>query len=104
MVDKAELPEGLELVGFDLAEGVYTDVIYKELSNFALKTQKLIKPLEIKFHLRKLRDTGKPLYAVDGKVVAGGQVLDANVEGYGLMDLIQEVMNKLETQVMKLKR
>ncbi len=94
----------VDFVGFDLSEGIYTDVIYKEINSFAEKMQKLIKPQGIKFHLRKLRDTGKPLYALDGRIVAGGKVLDANIEGYGLMDLIQEVMNKLETQVMKFKR
>lgn len=94
----------VDFVGFDLSEGIYTDVIYNDLNKFAEKVQKLIKPIEIKYHLRKLRKTGKPLYEIDGRIVAGGKVLEAKITGYGLMDLVQNLIDKLERQVMKLRR
>jgi len=93
-----------DFVGFDLAEGIYTDVIYNDLNKFADKVTKLVKPIEIKYHLRKLRKTGKPLYEIDGRIVAGGKVLEAKITGYGLMDLVQDLIDKLERQVMKLKK
>lgn len=91
----------LELAGFDLQEGIYTDIVYKELVKFAKKTNSLIKPIEIKFHLRKLKETGKTLYGLDGKVLAGGNAITANVTGYGIMDLVQEVIEKLNKQISK---
>ena len=102
-LNKFEKGAKVEFSGFELAEGIYTDVIYQELTNFADKIQKIIKPTQIKFHLRKLRKTGKPLYSLDGKVIAGGKVITANITGYNFMDLIQELIDKLEIQVMKIK-
>jgi len=100
---KLEEKTKIELVGFDLEEGIYTDVIYKDLNNFAEKIQKILKPNLIKFHLRKLRKTGKPLYEIDGRIIAGGKVFETKVTGYGLIDLVQKSIDKLEVQVMKVK-
>ncbi|MCK4429524.1 MAG: hypothetical protein KAU95_04050 [Candidatus Aenigmarchaeota archaeon] len=93
----------IELVGFDVEEERYKDIIHKELKNFACKTRKLVKPISIKFHLRKLKEGGKPLYEIDGRVIAGGKVLEARITGYELIDLVQELINKLEAQVRKVK-
>jgi len=92
-----------EFSGFELTEGIYTDVIYKELNNFAKKVQKIIKPEKIKFHLKKLKKTGKTLYELNGRIIAGGRIINANVTGYGLMDLVQELIDKLEVQIIKAK-
>ncbi len=92
-----------EFSGFELTEGVYTDVIYKELNNFAKKVQKIIKPEKIKFHLKKLKKTGKTLYELNGRIIAGGRIISANVTGYGLLDLVQELIDKLEVQIIKAK-
>ncbi len=102
-LNKREKETKIELVGFDLEEGIYTDIIYKNLKNFAKKVQKILKPIEIKFHLKKLRKTGKTLYKIDGRVIVGGKVLEARITGYGLHDLVQEVIDKLERQVRKIK-
>jgi ribosome-associated translation inhibitor RaiA len=102
-LSKFEEGTKVEFSGFELAEGVYTEVIYKELNNFAEKVQKIIKPTKIKFHMRKLRKTGKPLYDLDGRIIAGGKIINAKVTGYWLMDLVQELINKLEVQVVKVK-
>ncbi len=92
-----------EFSGFELTEGIYTDVIYKELNNFAKKVQKIIKPEKIKFHLKKLKKTGKTLYELNGRIIAGGRIISANVTGYGLLDLVQELIDKLEVQIIKAK-
>lgn len=102
-LNKFETNTKIEFSGFELAEGIYTDVLYKELNDFAEKIQKIIKPTQIKFHLRKLRKTGKPLYDLDGRIIAGGKIINAKVTGYGLMDLVQELTDKLEVQVVKVK-
>ncbi|RLJ05914.1 MAG: hypothetical protein DRP14_00970 [Candidatus Aenigmatarchaeota archaeon] len=92
-----------EFSGFELTEGIYTEVIYKELNNFAKKVQKIIKPEKIKFHLKKLKKTGKTLYELNGRIIAGGRIISANVTGYGLLDLVQELIDKLEVQIIKAK-
>lgn len=100
----------LELVGFDLVQeddskvtGFDGSIIIKELENFAARTEKLIKPREIKFHLHLSKKLGKDLYHVEAKIMAGGNPITADHEDRILLDCVQTVIDKLDVQIERLK-
>ena len=100
----------LELVGFDFAnqgDGEVTSfegsIVIKEIENFASRTEKIFKPNEIKFNLQVSQKPGKDLYELYAKVMAGGRAINAHVQGYKIIDLVQDAIGKLEIQLEKIK-
>jgi ribosome-associated translation inhibitor RaiA len=103
-LESKEVAGSLKMVGFDYVDRFENDLVIKEIERFAKRAEKLISPQEIKFHLKVSQKLGKDLYSIDAKVIASGQVLTANLESREFLDLAQEIIDKLDSQISKLKR
>ncbi|MBN2095173.1 MAG: CBS domain-containing protein [Candidatus Aenigmarchaeota archaeon] len=100
--------EVLELVGFDFANQGDGEVsafegaqVMKEIEMFANRTQKIFKPSAIKFHLQVSQKPGKDIYELYSKILTGGRVINAHAQGYKIIDLVQDIIEKLDTQLEK---
>lgn len=101
----------LELVGFDFAsqgDGEVSSfegsVALKEIENFAKRTEKRLRVNKIKFHLQVSQKPGKDLYEVYAKVILSRRIINAHVQGYKILDLVQDIIGKLDTQLEKIRK
>jgi predicted transcriptional regulator len=100
----------LELVGFDMVESDGSKVnsfdasqIIKDIENFAARTEKRMKPTEIKFNLQVAEKGGKDLYEIYAKVMIGGQAVTAHIQSLELLNSVQDIIEKLDIQLEKIK-